>query len=208
MYLPTCVAVAPWRHLPNSMLNLVDLLRFPHVDTGLQFDISPDGRNVAFSWNRTGNWEIYKLSLSPRRGEAREVKLISREEGSKFSPQYSPDGKHLAYALDLDGSESFHIILHNLETESFIDLTPSSAYAHQPNFAFSPDGRTMAVLSDERGQFALYLLSIGTAEKRLLLDLHRPIWDVRWSRDGQWIVAEVETQASEHGLFIVSARIH
>jgi hypothetical protein len=55
---------------------------------------------------------------------------------------------------------------------------------HQPNFSFSPDGRTLAVLSDERGQFALYLLSIETAENKLLMDVQRcPASDSLDARD-------------------------
>lgn len=191
------------------MLNLADLLHVPQVDTGLSFDISPDGRNVAFSWNKTGNWEIHEHSLSPRSRDplagtgGREERLISREEGAKFAPQYLSDAKHIAYALDLDGSESYHIVLHNLQTGSVLDLTPNSVYAHQPNFAFSPNGKTLAILSDEQGQFALYLLSIETRERKLLLDLHRPIWDVKWSPDGKWIAVEVEMEASDRGVFVV-----
>ena len=180
------------------MLDLADLLRIPQVDTGLCFDVSPDGRRIAFAWNQTGNWEIYELELS-----SCICKKITSGEGAKFSPQYAPGGKQLAYALDLDGSESYHIVLHDLETDEHTDLTPLSVYAQQPNFAFSPDGRTIAVLSDEQGQFALYLLSIEMGRKKLILDLHRPIWDVRWSPNGKWIAVEVEMQASDRGIFLV-----
>ena len=154
------------------MLHLADLLRVPQVDTGLQFDISPDGRSVAFSWNKSGNWEIYTMVWRAKRSNL--LASTTGGEGAKFSPRYSPDGKQLAYALDPDGSESYHIILQNLETTSQTDLTPDCAYAHQPNFAFSPDGKALAMLTDEKGQFALYLLSIQTRERKLLLDLHRP----------------------------------
>lgn len=183
------------------MLDLTALLRVPQVDTGLRFDISPDGRHVVYAWDQTGNWEIYEQRLSAH--EDREAKLITHGGGAKFSPHYSPDSKKLAYALDPDGSESYHIVLHDLETGAYTDLTPSSAYAHQPNFAFSSDGRRLAILSDERGQFALDLLSIESGERNLLLDLHRPIWDLRWSPDGKWIVVEAEMEASDRGLFVV-----
>jgi dipeptidyl aminopeptidase/acylaminoacyl peptidase len=183
------------------MLDLASLLRVPQVDTGLPFDISPDGQRVAFAWNQTGNWEIYELDLSQQ--ESHEPRLITRGEGAKFSPQYSPDGSRLAYALDLDGSESYHIVLHDLGKDTHTDLTSTSAYAQQPNFSISPDGNRLAILSDERGQFALYLLTIESGERDLLLDLQRPIWDVRWSPDGKWIAVEVEMQASDRGIFLV-----
>ena len=185
------------------MLNLTQLLRVPQVDTGLRYDISPDGRNVAFSWNRTGNWEIYELNLSPQTQEEREARLITEGDGSKFSPRYSPDGKHLAYAVDFDGSESYHIVLHDLRTDLHVDLTPNSAYAHQPNFSFSPDGKTLTILSDEQGQFAVYLLSVETGEKSLLLDIQRPMWDVEWSPDGKWIAVEAEMEASDRSIFLI-----
>lgn len=219
------------------MPDLIQLLRVPQVDTGLRFDISPDGRKVVFSWNKRGNWEIYEMSLrvalalsgtrwrrsvAPRSNPPSDMKgcfaicassspaaplplgydVSARMAGAKFSPRYSPSGNHLVYALDLDGSESYHIILHNPQTNLHIDLTPSSGYAQQPNFAFSPSGEELAVLSDEQGQFALYLLSIETGEKRLSLDLHRPIWDVTWSPDGKWIAVETEMEASDRGIFV------
>ncbi len=158
--------------LHHPMLNLADLLRIPQVDTGLRFDISPDGQHVAFAWNQTGQWEIYEIDLSIR--GVREAKLITPGAGAKFSPRYSPDSTQIGYALDLDGSESYHIVLQDQKAGTQKDLTPSFAYAQQPNFAFSPDGKTIAVLSDERGQFALYLLSTETGERKLILDLHRP----------------------------------
>lgn len=184
------------------MLNLADLLRVPQVDTGLPFDISPDGGKVAFSWNRSGNWEIYELPIGGS-AAGQPISINTKLRGAKFSPQYSSDGRYVAFALDPDGSEAYHIVLHELETDSSVDLTPDSPCAQQPNFVFSRDGKILAILSDELGQFALYLLTIDSAEKRLLLDLHRPIWDVRWSPDGKWIAVEAEMQASDRGLFVI-----
>jgi dipeptidyl aminopeptidase/acylaminoacyl peptidase len=169
------------------------------VDTGLRFSISPDEKEVVFSWNKSGKWELWRLET----GELEIRELVSDVVGSKFSPRYSPDGKNLAYAIDFDGSESFHIILHNLENDSIINLSASSGYAHQPNFDFSPDGKQLAILSDENGNFALYLLDIETKEKKLLLDIHRPIWDASWSPDGKYIVAEAESVASDRTIYIV-----
>ncbi|MBI3165368.1 MAG: S9 family peptidase [Chloroflexi bacterium] len=209
------------------MLTLTQLLQIPNVDTGLRFAISPDESQVVFSWNKSGMWELYSSSLqggrSSRRSNLNEkaeiasggvliregrystttVHTITEMSGAKFSPRFSPDGTHLAYALDMDGSESYHIILHNLQDDSHIDLTPFSGYALQPNFDFSPDGKTLAVLSDEAGQFALYLLDIETREKKLLLDVHRPIWDVAWSPDGRCIAVEAEWKASDGTIYVV-----
>ena len=181
------------------MLNLEHLLRIPNIDNGLRFGISDDEKQIVYSWNKSGVWEIWKLDL-----EGLEEKCITENtKGGKFSPRFSPNGKHIAYALDTDGSESFHITLHNAEDNSQIDLTPQVDYAQQPNFDFSPDGKSVAILSDENGQFALYVLEIATKEKNLLLDIHRPIWDVVWSPDGKYIAVEAEWHKSDKTICVL-----
>jgi len=181
------------------MLELERLLRIPTVDTSLRFDIAPDGSQIAYAWNGPGTWEIYE---QPTKGDG-PPRRISQGTGAKFSPRYSPDGKSIAFALDPDGSESYHICLYDRHLKSTEDLTPNIGYAHQPNFSWSPKGKTLAVLSNEARHFALYLFSIETREKRLLLDLNRPIWDVTWSPDGKWIAVEAEWTASDRSIFIL-----
>jgi len=124
-------------------------------------------------------------------------------EGSKFSPLYSPDGTMFAYALDIDGSESYHIVVHDRSAHVCTDLTPQFAYAHQPNFSWSPDGKMLAVLSDQKGQFALYLLPIDGSPSRLLKNVFHPCWDVKWSPDGKWIAIEAESTASDKSIYVM-----
>lgn len=196
------------------MLTLTTLLQIPNVDNGLPFAISPDEKQIVFSWNKTGTWELYVMPLRGRQFEAipsttgdcfvgESALLAMTLKGAKFSPRFSPGGAYLAFAVDFDGSESYHIGLYDLEKNTVIDLTPQFGYAHQPNFDFSPDGKRLAILSDEQGQFALYVLDIETGRKELLLDLHRPIWDVKWSPDGRFIAAEVEAKASDRMIYIL-----
>ncbi|MBE0671376.1 MAG: S9 family peptidase [Anaerolineales bacterium] len=181
------------------MLNLTQLLRIPYIDNGLKFDISPDGQRVVFSWNKTGRWELYEQRLnasdSPR--------PVTKIQGAKFSPRHSPDGSMLAFAVDIDGSESYHIAVHDFKTNTTSDLTPSIAYAHQPNISWSPDGKTLAVLSDAKGQFALFLLPIDGSPPHLLRNIFHPCWDATWSPDGQWIAVESESTASDRSIHIV-----
>jgi dipeptidyl aminopeptidase/acylaminoacyl peptidase len=181
------------------MLNLEQLLRVPNIDNGLPFDISPDGEKIVFSWNKSGTWELYEQSLSAS-GSPR---LVSDIQGAKFSPRYSPDGSMLAFALDVNGSESYHIAIHDLKTNTTTDLRPFAAYAHQPNMSWSPDGTTLAVLSDSKGQFALYLLPINGDPAMLLRNIYHPCWDAAWSPDGQWIAVESESTASDRSIHVV-----
>ncbi|MDO9300420.1 MAG: prolyl oligopeptidase family serine peptidase, partial [Anaerolineales bacterium] len=196
------------------MLNLSQLLRVPHVDSGLKFDISPDGQRLVFSWNKTGKWELYETSLRGRQPEAisepvggcfvgESTLLATTCQGSKFAPTFSPDGTRLAFALDLDGSESYQIVIHDFESNTSTNLTPRIAYAHQPNITWSADGQMLAVLSDKHGQFALHLLPVDGAPGRMIKNVFRPCWDAKWSPDGQWIAIEAESTASDRSIYVM-----
>jgi dipeptidyl aminopeptidase/acylaminoacyl peptidase len=186
------------------MLDLTQLLRVPHVDSGLKFDISPDGQRLVFAWNKTGRWELWESAVRELAPAGQTASCLTPElEGSKFSPRFSPDGTQLAYALDIDGSESYHIMIHDLNTNVSKDLTPNIAYAHQPNFSWSPDGKILAVLSDKHGQFALHLLHLDGTPGRMIKNVFHPCWDVTWSPDGQWIAIEAESTASDRSIYVM-----
>ncbi|MDP1546977.1 MAG: hypothetical protein Q8L87_13240, partial [Anaerolineales bacterium] len=179
------------------MLTLPQLLRIPNVDNGLPFSISPDESQIVFSWNKSGSWELWES----RGLEIRELEIGL--VGAKFSPRFSPDGTKIAFALDPDGSESYHICVHDLKTNSTTDLTPHILYANQPNMSWSPDGGALAVLSEAKGQFALYVLPLDGSSQRMVRNIFHPCWDAAWSPDGQWIAVESESTASDRSIHIV-----
>ena len=145
------------------MIDLGAFLRVPYVETEMGFDLSPDGKRVAFSWTPNGRWEIYEISLE---GEGA-PRQISRGSGGKFHPRYSSDGKCLAFTVDYDGSENFHIHVHDLISGRQNDLTPDVHSALQSFFAWSPDSTQIAYLSDHSGQFNAYVLTLGDGIKRV-----------------------------------------
>ena len=187
------------------MLDLAQLLRVPQVHP--QFDVSPDGSKLAFSWNETREWQIYEIVFpSPNgkgvRGEGKTTQLTSGI-GGKFNPRYSPDGTYLAYALDMDGSESYHLVLLDLSTKTHTDLTPDISHALQPNFCWSPDGKQLAFLSDKHGHFSAYVTSATGGDVRLILDTGHPAWQVEWSPDGKHLSVCCEMHGQDYGIFIV-----
>ncbi|MCC6499744.1 MAG: S9 family peptidase [Anaerolineales bacterium] len=188
------------------MPNLAALLRVPHVDS--LFDISPDNKKIAFAWNKTGEWQIYEMNASPSpsgrgvRGEG-EITPLTNGIGGKFNPRYSPNGGQLAYALDIDGSESYHLIVYDFTTKQHTDLTPNISHALQPNFCWSPNGRQLAFLSNERGHFSAYVIPAHGGEAELILDTGHPAWQVEWSPDGKHLAVCCEMHGQDYGVFIV-----
>lgn len=181
------------------MLDLARLLRVPSVDVDTGFDISPDSAKSAFSWNLSGQWEIYEVFL----GTASSPVQLTFSPGSKFTPRYSPDGTQLAYMLDPDGGENYHLYLYTFVTRQHRDLTPETAQALQPSFDWSPDGRQIAVLSNLTGCFSTYILDIDGREERLVLENGYPAVGVRWSPDGNWLAVRAETDGQDNGIFLV-----
>jgi dipeptidyl aminopeptidase/acylaminoacyl peptidase len=186
------------------MLNIGALLAVPYVDTEMGFDLSPDGRRVAFSWNPDGRWEIYELSLD----RPEKPRKLSSGPGGKFSPRYSPDGTRLGFVVDFDGGENYHLFLHDFHSHRQKDLTPRVKSALQSFFAWSPDGTRIAYISDASGQFNTYVMQLSDGIRpdghdRLVLDAGHPAWKVRWSPDGAWLAVTAEASGVDFGTYLV-----
>ena len=184
------------------MIDLRVLLRVPCVEVEMGFDVSPDGRRIAFSWNPGGTWEIYEVLLT----EICSPNQISHGSGSKFHPRYSPDGKRLAYCVDFDGSEAYHLFIHDLNTQEQRDLSASMNCTLQPYFSWSPDGRQIAIISDKTGQFNVFMTSAEGGDAKLVLDAGYPAWKVRWSPDGLWLAVTVEAGGIDYETYIVPSK--
>lgn len=181
------------------MIDFETLLRVPFVDVELGFDISPDGKHITYATNHTGQWEIFELGLPAPDSP----KTTSMGKGGKFAPQYSPDGTCLAYAVDFDGGENFHIFVQDRANPKPFDLTPNIDFAIQPNFCWSPDGSQIAFLADKTGCFGAYLMPSAGGDSRLLFENGFPAWDVAWSPDGRHLAVTSEGTGQDYFTYII-----
>ncbi len=189
------------------MLNLKSLLEIPYVDPDHSFDIANDGDRLAYAWNGTGKWEITLLSLKNKFVS----RVLNPGSGSRVNPKFSPVNPDLlVYAVDHDGSENFHLLLYSLENGSNLDLTPGDTL--QPNFSWSPDGKSLAFISNRTGNFEIYILDLPVNSERqneltgrLVSNLKHPVWDVSWSPDGSNLACCVENTGSDYAVFILPA---
>ena len=189
------------------MIDLGALIRVPCVELEMGFAISPDGLRLAYSWNPDGHWEIFEISIRPDPDLSdppnSQPKQISCGPGGKFNPRYSPNGQQLAYVVDFDGSEDFHIFLHDFTTGEQTDLTSKVSGGLQASFSWSPDGGQIAFISDQIGQFNVFVLSVIDGKIRQLLDTGYPAWKVSWSPDGRWLAVVVEASGIDFGTYVV-----
>ena len=183
-----------------ARLDLENLMRVPYVEPDLGFDISPDGKRVAFSANPNGRWEIF--ILNPNTSEPKPIQ-ISSGEGAKFTPRFSPNGKQLAFVIDLDGSENYDLFVYDFEQETHTNLTPATPHALTTSFSWSPDGSQIAICSDQDGRFDTYLISLQSGTIRKVLDQPRPDWVVHWSPAGQHLAVVSEAEGQDYRTTLV-----
>jgi dipeptidyl aminopeptidase/acylaminoacyl peptidase len=179
---------------------LEQLFRAPYVNAETGFDISPDGRRIAFSWNISGSWELYEALLD---GTGKPDRITSGR-GGNFSPKYAPDGLRMAFALDLNGCESYHIYLADLIQRTQIDLTPSIEFPLHPHFDWSPDGNEIAYLSIEPEGYGVYVLSVKENSTTKICVFNQPLRDIRWSPVGNLLAIEEETAGSDSSIIVVA----
>lgn len=124
---------------------------------------SPDGKLVAFVWNK-GNDEDFDVYV--RMTGAGEPVRLTRNEADDIRPTFSPDGKTIAFVRRLPTrGEVFLIPALGGAERKICDLRRSSS-----SVSFSPDGRFLAVHDgDESGERSgIFLVNLETGEKRRL----------------------------------------
>jgi dipeptidyl aminopeptidase/acylaminoacyl peptidase len=167
-------------------LSVEELAGVPYVDYiwgGI--DLSPDGSEVAFSWNRSGTFEIFS---APLEGE-RIFQLTEANERSVW-PRWSPDAKQIAFLRDRGGDERFDIWLVDRDGEHERNLTNEPGVMHR-DIAWSPDGTKLAYTANAAGAgkaFAIHVTDVTTGAKRALTDGSRTDFQPQWSPDGALLV--------------------
>jgi len=141
----------------------------PGIDTEAAF--TPDGGALYFTSDRSGNPQVYRLTL----GSSERPKRVTFTGSYNARPRISPDGKQLAL-LTLDQG-AYRIALQDLASGALQVLSKGSQ-DESPSFA--PNGAVVILAGRERGQGVLQTISIdGQASLRLNADageVREPVW--------------------------------
>ena len=131
---------------------------------------SPDGKNIAFYSNRSGNYEIW--SINP---DGSELKQLTFTAEDAIYPAWSPDGSQMAYYNGIDGLFYIFNLTEPWDEQTPIPLPPledgQQRFSDEP--AWSPDGRWLA----GNTSVGIVIYSLESQQYRSLSDFGgEPVW--------------------------------
>jgi dipeptidyl aminopeptidase/acylaminoacyl peptidase len=166
---------------------------------------SSDGRTIFYVSNRGGSADLWQQALAPDGTPIGEPAAVTQGLGIR-SAVFSPDGTRLVYERGGAFANVWRVPLLSDRAATWADakqLTSERAYIEFVEV--SPDGETLAVSSNRRGNQDLWLLpSAGGDMTQLTTDL-TPDWNPRWSPDGSQI-AFYGYRSGNRDIWVMSSR--
>jgi Tol biopolymer transport system component len=142
---------------------------------------SPDGSQIAFTTNRDGNNEIYRMD--PQGGNLQRLTDAPKDD---FAPAWSPDGSQIAFLSDRDNPTGvYSIYLMKADGSGVQRLTDDQGNDYTP--AWSLDGSQIAFRSVQDGQSDIYVVTLADKTITDLTNDPAEDWSPAWSPDGSLI---------------------
>lgn len=170
----------------------------PAKESGVSF--APDNRTLVYASERTGNWQLYTAKIA-RKEEANfpnatlieEEVLLPSKTVERAYPQYSPDGKELAFIEDRS-----RLMVLNLKTKKVRQVTDGSTWYNTGggfDYEWSPDGKwfTLEFIGNRHDPYSD--IGIVSAQGGTITNLTNSGYisgSPRWVLDGNAILFQTE----------------
>jgi len=160
------------------------------------YAISPDGTEVCYTSNRskgeagqsaaawTTNNDLYIVGAQG----GKPLNITSDNPGSDASPQYSPNGRYIAYTSQArNGYESdlFRLRVYDRETQKTVDLTPGFDQ-WVSGFAWAPDSNTIYFTAGDHTRQPVFKTTVHMPKVEKVLEGTND--DLSVSPDGTWLL--------------------
>jgi len=139
---------------------------------------SPDGTQIVFSSGRTGSRDLY----SRKANGGGKAELVWATDVTEEPEDWSPDGRYIATNRSTaSGGNDLWIVPVAGDEEPYclVDSDFDVGYAR-----FSPDGKWLAYLSNESGQYEAYVTRFPGSEGKWQMTTEGADWIIGWKRDG------------------------
>jgi serine/threonine protein kinase len=166
-----------------------------HDEPGLQAVAwRPDNRHVVFQSRRGANANIFEIDIVTREerrltNDTRSIKRLSVSQDDRIA--YSPfSHNQFLYVADVETGERVQITSHALDNR---------------NARFSPDGRTVAYVSNRTGNHEIWLHHRDGRPETRFTDDEGEDWMPEWSPDGRKILFASDREGGNFKLFVANA---
>ncbi|MEK7400975.1 MAG: BamA/TamA family outer membrane protein [Gemmatimonadota bacterium] len=118
---------------------------------------SPDGKRLAVSGNSGGITDLYVLDV-----DGRNLRRLTNDPFGDLQPQWSPDGQNIAFATDRSGADTTRLRFSRWSIAT-VDVTTGTVTVLpgqrglNTNPQWSPDGKSLAYVSDRSGTANVFL---------------------------------------------------
>lgn len=175
---------------------------------GDEYAISPDGNEVCYSVNTdpqpaaSTNSDLFVVPIGG--GEARR---ITANLAADSGPQYSPDGRYLAYrAQTRPGYESDRWRLVVMDrTNGRPNVLTEALDRWVQSFAWTPDSKRLVFVVEDRGRTSVQMIPVTGGSSRVLITGSSHIDDVEFTGDGKTMVYSENSGTRPVELFRVSS---
>ena len=142
-------------------------------------DVSRDGERLAMSSDRSGNSDLWVLSL-----EDRTSVRLTNHPAPDWGPMWNPEGTELAFYSHRSGNRDIWIQSASGGPARQITFDPTDDNVP----AWSPDGSEIVFASWRSGSQDLWVVSPTGGEPRRLTFHEQRDTMPKWSHDGRWVI--------------------
>src|SRR6185295_16348456 len=173
------------------------------------YAFSPDSKELAFTSNHdkveatSTNADVWIIPI--RGGSAKNITALNK--GYDGSPQYSPDGRYVAYRSQVTPgyeSDRFRLMLYDRQTNRAKSIS-ESLDSSIDEFAFSADSKTIYLTAEERGRAPIYTVSVSGGPVRKLISGEGFNSDVHPTKDGHALVFARSSSAKPSEIYRANA---
>jgi dipeptidyl aminopeptidase/acylaminoacyl peptidase len=172
------------------------------------YAISPDSREVCYTMNAdptpatSTNSDLFVVPIA-----GGDSKKITVSPGADSSPQYSPDGKWLAYRSQQRAgyeSDRWRLLVLERATGRVNSLTESLDRSVE-SFSWSPDSNALFFTMIDRGRQGVEMIPVAGGASRVIVSGASTIDDVQLSSDGKTMIYSEQSGSAPVELYRASS---